>query len=448
MNKRLLFHDLIDNAESCHEDFERQQDDISDQLFELQNRRADAVTSLPWAQPPKQKSRALRDLRRHFGDRVTLISLVLSRLFPEDYLFYRTGDAEAPVFEGFAFFADVVSELAFDFDRVGRTGIERYLVVNNALRELASRCWPSVEDPQSRLTALLYQELALLFTTTSDYNRYWIAAGQPENTQGVDRVRVGESGEWAGKREMMPGDLVFLYVMSDPKAITAIFEVSDFPYADPWGAWNGYWVEITKLADFGGPSFAEMRKDSVLRQWGPVQRNFQGTVVEAMPHAVYNRLLQLLPEVTRDLKLIPEPLSHVPQSGSYASEAEFEEKVIEPLLRGWSWQFTRQAPCWFPFGVNEHCGRIDFLVRDTRGIITLIESKLRVVTPAELESAVAQARSYALIEGAPSFVVAAPEGLWCYALERNRATLVRRFSTEELSANDAAFRELLLSLRR
>lgn len=448
MNKRLLFHDLLDNAHDHHAHFVPKWADLGEWLLELQNRRSDAVTSLPWARPPKQKSVVIEELRRHFGNRVTLISLVLSRMFPEDYLFYRTGDAETPIFDGFGFFADAIPELAFDFDRVGPTGFERYLAVNKALRELVSRYWPAVKNPQSRLLALLYRELALLFTTASEYNRYWIAAGQPENSAGADRVRVGRSSEWAAKREMMPGDLVFLYVMSDPKAVTAIFRVSDFPRADPWGAWNGYWIEITKLANCSGPSFAQMRQDSVLRNWGPVRRNFQGTVMEAMPHAVYNRLLQLLPEVKRDLGLEEESLSRIPQSGFYASEAEFEEKVIEPLLRGWGWEFTPQKPCVFQFGVNEHRGRIDFVVQDSRGSITLIESKLRVVTAVELAAAVAQARSYALIEGIRSFVVAAPEGLWCYSLERNRETLVRQFSAEELSEDDSAARDLLLSLRR
>lgn len=447
MNKRLLFDHLIENAERHHEHFEPEGDDLAQDLWEVQNRRSEAVTSLPWAEPPKQVSRAVRDLRRHFGDRVTLISLVLSRFFPEHFLFYRTGDAEAPIFEGFAFFADVIPELDFDFDRVGRTGIERYLRVNQALRDLAARYWPSVEGPQSRLLALLYQELALLFTATSDYNRYWIAAGKPENAEGSDRVRVGERSGWSGKREMVPGDLVFLYMMSDPKAITALFKVAEFPEPDPRGGWHGYWVEIEKLADCRGPTFAGMRTDRVLQQWGPVQRRFQGTVVEAMPHAVYNRLLKLLPELVRDLGLKPEPESPRPASRFYKSEAEFEDDVVVPLLRRWGWHFTRQAACRFQFGVNEHCGRIDFRVRDARGPITVIESKLRVVTSEERERAVAQARSYALMEGVPSFVVAAPEGFWCYSLDRNRESLVRHFPANDQSKDDAAVRELLLSLR-
>jgi hypothetical protein len=87
--------------------------------------------------------------------------------------------------------------------------------------------------------------------------------------------------------------------------------------------------------------------------------------------------------------------------------------VVEPLLRGWGFHFTQQAQCRFLFGVNEHCGRIDLLVRNARGSITLGESKLRILNDDDLARATNQAKSYALMEGLARFIVAAPEGFWC-----------------------------------
>jgi hypothetical protein len=443
MNKRLLLFDILQNVEKGHEGFTRTIDSIPDQLFELQNRRSDAITTLPWgSQAPSDSRVAVEALRKYFGDRVTLVSFVLSQTFPQEFLFFRTGDLENAIFDGFAFFADVWPELAFEFPRVGRTGFDRYLVVNRALREMASEVWMEVDHPESRILAFLYEELALLFTIPTDYNRYWLAAERPENTH---PLLVGEMGNCSGKKEMLEGDLVFTYTMSPVKAFTEVSEVRGFPRPDPWGGWDGLWIDLEKLADVRGVSFAQMKADRVLSQWGPVLRNFQGTVTEPMPYAVYNRLIELMPEVATELELEPEPLSSIAESGTYASEADFEAKVVEPLLRGWGFHFTQQAQCHFQFGVNEHCGRIDFLVRNARGSITLVESKLRILNDDDLARATNQAKSYALMEGLASFIVAAPEGFWCYTLDRNREELIHRFTHQELLQNDAAMREFILA---
>lgn len=448
MNKRLLLFDLLTNVEKVQEDFAPKIDSIPDQLFELQNRRSDAITTLPWgSQSPPDSGVAVDALRKHFGDRVTLVSFVLSQTFPQEFLFFRTGDLENAIFDGFAFFSDVWPELAFEFPRVGRTGFDRYLVLNRALRELAAEVWTEADHPQSRILAFLYDQLALLFTIPTDYNRYWLAAGRPENLIQEQDVKVGEKRYWSGKKEMLEDDLVFLYTMSPVKAFTGLYKVTDFPRPDPWGGWDGLWIDLEKLADVRGVSFAQMKADPVLSQWGPVLRNFQGTVTEPVPHAVYNRLIELMPEVATELELEPEPLSSIAESGTYASEADFEAKVVEPLLRGWGFHFTQQAQCRFQFGVNEHCGRIDFLVRNARGTITLVESKLRILNDDDLTRAAAQAKSYALMEGLTSFIVAAPEGFWCYSLDRNREELVHKFTHQELLHNDAAMREFILAIR-
>jgi hypothetical protein len=409
MNKRLLLQQLLVNVEEVHEDFAPKIDSIPDRLSELQNRRSDAIITLPWgSQLPSDSWVAVEALRKHFGDRVTLVSFVLSQIFPQEFFFFRTGDLENAIFDGFAFFSDVWPELAFDFPRVGRTGFDRYLALNRALREMAAEVWTEVDNPESRILALLYDQFAMLFTVPTDYNRYWLAAERPENS--IQDLKVGENMRCSGKKEMLEGDLVFLYTMSPVKAFTDVYEVVNFPIPDPWGGWDGLWIDLVKLADVRGVSFAQMKADPVLSQWGPVLRNFQGTVTEPIPHAVYNRLIELMPDVATELELEPEPLSSIAESGIYASEADFEAKVVEPLLRGWGFHFTQQAQCRFQFGVNEHCGRIDFLVRNSRGSITLVESKLRILNDDDLARATAQAKSYALMEGLTSFIVAAPEG--------------------------------------
>jgi hypothetical protein len=77
----------------------------------------------------------------------------------------------------------------------------------------------------------------------------------------------------------------------------------------------------------------------------------------------------------------------------------------------------------------------------------LPESKLRILNDDDLARATNQAKSYALMEGLASFIVAAPEGFWCYSLDRNREELVHKFTHQELLQNDAAMREFILAIR-
>lgn len=124
MNKRFLLQELLVNVEEVQEDFDPKMGPISDQLFELQNRRSDAITTLPWsAQAPSDSRVAVEALRKHFGDRVTLVSFVLSQTLPQEFLFFRTGDLENAIFDGFAFFSDIWPELAFEFPRIGADGL-------------------------------------------------------------------------------------------------------------------------------------------------------------------------------------------------------------------------------------------------------------------------------------------------------------------------------------
>jgi hypothetical protein len=51
------------------------------------------------------------------------------------------------------------------------------------------------------------------------------------------------------------------------------------------------------------------------------------------------------------------------------------------------------------------------------------------------------------MEGLASFIVAAPEGFWCYRLDRNREELVHHFSHQELLQNDVAIREFIIGAR-
>ena len=110
-------------------------------------------------------------------------------------------------------------------------------------------------------------------------------------------------------------------------------------------------------------------------------------------------------------------------------EATFEDVVVVPLLDAWGFTYLRQAPSPAPAR-----GRIDFLVYDQPGApaLTLFENKRQLASPAALELAAAQAHRYARALQLPSFVVAAPAGLWIYASAAKAPVLVRRVTSLEL----------------
>jgi hypothetical protein len=273
-------------------------------------------------------------------------------------------------------------------------------------------------------------------------------ATREEYFESLDSLELEKDKSWSGRKEMQGGDLVFMYRMAPRKAITDVFRLRGDPRFDPWGAWDGFWVELDRVSHIEDIRFSTMRADPVLGQWSVIRRQFQGVTAEPVPHSVYNQLLEHVPAATRErYGLKREPLAEVGQSGQFTSEADFEEQVIEPLLKRWGFNYQAQYPCRFRFGTQAQRGRVDYFVSDGQGPITLFEDKLRIMNEQERAPAVEQAKSYALMLGLPSFVVAAPEGLWIYSLERNVENLERHIPTNEIPAYDAEIRSLLLGLR-
>jgi hypothetical protein len=472
MNKQVILSWLLKEAEE-HESLYQPRTNLKEALKELNNRRE---VALP-ASIPSTPEEAIPLLRKHFKDNVTLVSLVLNHHFPKDYLFYRVSRLEEEIFEGLNFLAEIVPDLDLSFSRVGRRGFERYLRLNAALLSFARAHWPGLGNPQVRLAAFLYQGLGLLFLHKSEYNRYWIAATRQDHFHELDEKKTIT---WSGRKEMKQGDLVFMYRTAPRKAITDLcrVEAKDSPEPlgrkrkkrpfdrllgtaeetlrreadtrfDLWGAWDGFWVVLRRVCQIDGIPFAIMRHDPVLSKWGTVRKQFMGTVIEPIPHSIYNRLLDMLPRAVRvQHRLEPEPVANLGRSGEFTSEAKFEEKVIAPLLERWGFKYQTQYPCHFRFGSQDHHGRVDFFVSDERGPLTLFEDKLRIHNEDHLQPAIAQAKSYALMLGLPSFVVAAPEGLWLYSLRRNLTQLELHVPGDELALHEEELRSQILQLRQ
>ncbi len=332
INKSLLLNwllrDVAEHASAYYSRLERlrfRRDNLNECLFELSNRRQNP--NLPSL--PSSPHEMMWTLRKHFSDRVTFVSLVLNHYFPKEYLFYRVSRLEAEIFDGLSFFSEIVPEFRFPFAKVGRTGFERYLELNESLLMFAHSHWPALKNPQIRVT-YLYKLLGELFLERGDYNRYWIMATAEEYFPRLLEKTV----LWSGRKEMQPGDLVFIYRLSPRKAITDIFRVTEDPVFDPWGAWDGFWVQLERLCSLEDITFYEMQSDAILGEWGIVRKRFQGTVTEPIPHSIYNRLLERISEpVRRKFGLTAEPVAPVGSSGKFTSEADFEDRVCSAPLK-------------------------------------------------------------------------------------------------------------------
>jgi thiol-disulfide isomerase/thioredoxin len=146
-------------------------------------------------------------------------------------------------------------------------------------------------------------------------------------------------------------------------------------------------------------------------------------------------LLHLLAEQAADEALPPDPFWS-------PLESTFEDLVLLPLLGRWGLTHARQ----FTSAALAR-GRVDVLAYDGDAPLTLFESKRSLLSEVAVREAAAQAHRYAVALSLPSFVVAAPPGLWVYARRAEKALPVRRITALELAQEPDEALALLRQLR-
>lgn len=130
-------------------------------------------------------------------------------------------------------------------------------------------------------------------------------------------------------------------------------------------------------------------------------------------------------------------------------EERFEDSVLIPLLARWGFIAQRQVACALPGRNRAQRGRVDLLVYESAAgaPLTLVESKRHIRGEDELGRAAAQAAAYARSLGLPSFVVAAPRGLWVYRRSGERHACVAHYTSLQVHQAPDAPRQLLIDLR-
>lgn len=398
---------------------------VEDLAFELNRRR-------PIVLPPAELRTDPTAVRAHLGDRVTIASLVLSQSRPEEFVFYRQGIVDREVSDSMEWLASLL-DIAPTAGPIGRLSFDRYLVFNEACRVLREMCNLS----PNALSSLLWGGLVPLFAEPpQDSPGTWMfASATPfESHSGADGIAV-----WSARRDVQQGDLVFIYETAPTKAVTSLCVVEEAPWFDPYSAW-GYWAVLRHVARVSSIPFSAMRTDPVLSQWAVVRKQFQGVTAAPLPPVFYNRFLELLsPDDIRGCGLVPIDTADDQDFSSaidFTSESDFEDRVIEPLLRDFGLQFERQASCKFAVGRAVIPCRVDFLIRAGSGRASLIESKWRVRSPKDLTNAHRQGLSYARQLAVNRFAVAAPEGVWLYDVNSEHCSSAERLPWNSTTRTD------------
>lgn len=465
MDKKLILDWLVQEAESKAQAHYKKCYGRTCKLTSLQEALSwlnnQKEISLP-GRLPIEPSKMIPVLKKHFKNKVSFISLVLHHHFPRDYFFYRRSKLEKEIFAGLDFLSDVVPEFGLPFSRTGSTSFPNYLRLNEALLSFARTRWPRLKDCQERLMYFLYEGLGGLFAEKGYYPPYWLMATKKEYWHHLD---AGYDLEWTGGKDIQVGDVAFMYRIGPRAAITDIYRVTGGPYFIPWGGWGGFDVDMKKIDRVDDIPFSEMRADQYIGEWSVVKRFLVGTRAEPMPPLVCNSLLGRIPETVRHdhhLDYVPvvgdgpppprplEPTLVTPRyAGRFASEEEFEEKVILPLLKRWGFARKAQYGCRYRTSSEYHIGLVDFLVSDHGERLTLFEDKFQIASDEDLQPYVDQAKTYALLLGLPSFVVASPEGMWLYTLDGDQEQLVNPIPTAGThKQQEDKFKSLLLQLRK
>jgi hypothetical protein len=346
---------------------------------------------------------------------------------------WRFGRLAKPLAEGLRKFPG----LDLPFHRVGHRAWEQYEAVNERLMSWAHNAWPDEPNAHGCLWQFLLQ-LAFLHLDQNRYNHYWIISSHEQPP---------EEGVWSANEHVKAGDLVVFYSSETDKAITDLYRVQGQPSFRPVSGWSGFWMSIKRAATLENIPFGDLKSDDVLGEWGIVRAHMQGVTIRPIPHRMYNRLLDLFPDdVVGDLGLEHEPLDQKELAGTFGSEREFEQEVVEPLIDRLDFRRRRQKSVRIRIGSSPQTLAVDHLVSDDHGPLTLFENKLQIRDDEELKEARDQAKSYALQLGLPSCIVAAPEGIWVYETVPGDLTQRAELAPSELREREEELRELLIEL--
>jgi len=279
--------------------------------------------------------------------------------------------------------------------------------------------------------------------------RAWLLLGSPDDAPWLDAAGDDSRSHWQGGYDIRPGDICVMWCRSPRSYVHSVWRATSSGFADPFFYYYRT-VWIARPLKVPPITFAEIQADPVWSQKPAVRAHFQNSSGKEITRQEYDALLRMFESKGFDTGPLPklQEVSLGLDPTELERESDVEEKLLEPLLeklglkkRDW----RRQVPLRMGRGIRVYPDYVLGL-RGDRGdesARAIIEAKLRISGPRDLDEAFSQAASYAARLRAEVLCLCAAEGLWLYRRENGR---FRRSTVKEVRWSDvgepAVLREL------
>lgn len=265
--------------------------------------------------------------------------------------------------------------------------------------------------------------------------RAWLLLGAPADAEALDTATSETTRHWQGGYDIRPGDLCVMWCRSPRSYVHSIWRATSSGFADPFFYYYRT-VWIAKPVKVPNIKFAEIQADPVWSQKPAVRAHFQNSSGKEITREEYDALLGMFAKRGFDTSMLPK-LQEVAlglDAAELERESDVEQKLLEPLLEKLGFRtkdWRRQVPLRMGRGIRVYPDYVIGL-RGERGdesARAILEAKLRIRTPRDLDEAFAQAASYAARLRADVIGLCAAEGLWLYTRQNGR---FRRSTSYEL----------------
>ena len=244
---------------------------------------------------------------------------------------------------------------------------------------------------------------------------------------------------WQCSPSTRAGDMIVMYLRTPISAVSSVWRSVSIGFNDPFFyyyrcTYIGRPVKVKRIG------LDKIKADRVLGAMPIVNKNMQGiNGVELMP-SEYNHILEITGCKAPKLEY-----SAVGADGEYPNEKAVEENVIKPFLKTIGYDETDYVQqLYVEIGNHNNTLIPDFvLLPDDRGAykraFAIVEAKRSITKDKELQDALGQARSYALLLRVKYAVVASQEGLWMLSDKDAYTDVIKQYKWSETKDDDVLY---------
>lgn len=187
-------------------------------------------------------------------------------------------------------------------------------------------------------------------------------------------------------------------------------------------------------------TFNEFKADDKLKELPLIKANMQGINGRCMSFETYQHLTNLFESKGLQKHSLPELHNTKVDTGFAKSEADVEEKLLEPLLSKLGFlqdDYMKQMPLRMGRGQAVYP---DYVInydtsKNKEKAEYIVEAKYSIPTKRQLEIDLGQARTYARRLQSSAIMLVSIEGVWI-ALKMDDFSLTKSFTWQELNISD------------